>query len=165
MRVADVLFRFEHAGAMLLQRSTGLERRLASIFHLTCSAGALHLNMQATGNPSARSPPKAVTGLVSNGIGVRGDSNARVCTELLQTTRGVYVALDETYWRPTYACISGLQDAEKHTVVGGRWKAGEDWSAMDTSVQFPEKKQSRLAIHFVVSVLNRDHGTPFYDPD
>ena len=79
--------------------------------------------------------------------------NARVSLELLQATnsRAHFLSLDETCWRPTFSLVSGLVDANTSSIVGGQFKAGDDWSLLASTAELPEEKQSHLTLHFLLS--------------
>ena len=70
-------------------------------------------------------------------------------------TRLVYLAVDETYWKPDYQLVSGLGPLD-FSVVGGGW--GKDTSCAYLSVDADRKEEhlARLSLSIVASRVDSD---------
>ena len=65
--------------------------------------------------------------------------------------RAWYLALDETYWRPSHDLISGLAGSREVSVLGGSWDPSEDRSVLDPKQPTESSHLSKLTLDVLAS--------------
>ena len=69
-----------------------------------------------------------------------------------------FVAVDETYWSPTFQLIGGLHlDDKKLKIVGGSWSEQEDLSELPIGSSVDMSKLSRMTLDVLVSRADSSH--------
>ena len=86
-------------------------------------------------------------------------TNAGLAIQLLQaeTTRGFFLAVDETCWKPTYAAVAGLRDPMQAAILGGHFDSSDNWSILYRTDNLPEEKQAHLSLHFLLCRTDQIH--------
>ncbi|CAE7385001.1 unnamed protein product, partial [Symbiodinium sp. KB8] len=70
-------------------------------------------------------------------------------------TRLVYLAVDETYWKPDYQLVSGLGPLD-FSVVGGGWGKDTSYAYLSADEERKEEHLARLSLSIVASRVDTD---------